>query len=58
MTALMLPGTLVVGFFGMNTSGMPFETPAWGTVAALGIGIALTVAFYRIMVRAGATLRF
>lgn len=58
MTALMLPGTLVVGFFGMNTSGMPFETPPWGTLAALGIGIVLTMVFYRIMARAGATLRF
>lgn len=58
MTALMLPGTLVVGFFGMNTSGMPFEGPPWGTLAALGVGIILTVAFYRIMARAGATLRF
>lgn len=58
MTALMLPGTLVVGFFGMNTSGMPFESPPWGTLAALGVGIILTFAFYRIMARAGATLRF
>lgn len=58
MTALMLPGTLVVGFFGMNTSGMPFEGPPWGTLAALCVGIILTVVFYRIMVRAGATLRF
>lgn len=58
MTALMLPGTLVVGFFGMNTSGMPFEGPPWGTLAALGLGIILTIVFYRIMARAGATLRF
>lgn len=58
MTALMLPGTLVVGFFGMNTSGMPFEGPPWGTLAALGVGIILTIVFYRIMARAGATLRF
>lgn len=58
MTALMLPGTLVVGFFGMNTSGMPFEEPHWGTLAALGVGIVSTVVFYRIMARAGVTLRF
>lgn len=58
MTALMLPGTLVVGFFGMNTTGMPFEGPPWGTLAATGTGIGLTVIFYRIMARAGATLRF
>lgn len=58
MTALMLPGTLVVGFFGMNTAGMPFEVPPWGTLAALGVGIILTWIFYRIMVRAGASLRF
>lgn len=58
MTALMLPGTLVVGFFGMNTSGMPFEAPPWGTLAALGVGVILTFVFYRIMARAGATLRF
>ena len=31
MTALLLPPTLVTGFFGMNTAGMPFEHDVTGT---------------------------
>lgn len=35
MTALLLPPTLVTGFFGMNTAGMPFEHDGTGTVWAI-----------------------
>ncbi|MFO1107386.1 MAG: CorA family divalent cation transporter [Amaricoccus sp.] len=58
MTALLMPGTLVAGVFGMNTGGLPFENPHWGTVAALVLAIVSTVAFYRILIRAGASLKF
>ncbi|QCE34861.1 magnesium transporter [Acetobacteraceae bacterium] len=33
-TTLMVPATLVTGFFGMNTSGMPFSGGNWGTLEA------------------------
>lgn len=33
-TTLMVPATLVTGFFGMNTSGMPFADGKWGTLEA------------------------
>lgn len=58
MTALMLPGTLVAGVFGMNTGGLPFEHPPWGTLGALITGVIATVIFYRLMARAGVTLKF
>lgn len=32
LSALLLPATLVTGFFGMNTAGMPFQHSPWGTV--------------------------
>lgn len=58
MTALLMPGTLVAGVFGMNTGGLPFENPHWGTVAALLLAVGSTVVFYRILIRAGASLKF
>jgi len=57
MTALMLPGTLVVGFFGMNTGGLPFEHSAAGTAGAALLWAVCTFVFWRILVRTGA-LRF
>ena len=36
MNALLLPATLVTGFFGMNTGGLPFAH-GWGGTAAAGI---------------------
>lgn len=42
MTALLLPPTLVTGFFGMNTAGMPFEHDGSGTIwaiAAIGASV-------------------
>nr|WP_246329534.1 transporter [Chthonobacter rhizosphaerae] len=37
MTALLLPPTLVVGFFGMNTSDMPFTLAVGGTWYAFSV---------------------
>jgi zinc transporter len=34
LTALLMPATLVTGFFGMNTDGMPFTHGAYGTLVA------------------------
>lgn len=34
LTALMMPATLVTGFFGMNTSGLPFAQGQHGTLMA------------------------
>ena len=58
MTALLLPGSLIAGIFGMNTGGMPFEHSLWGSVGAIVVGACATFVFYRILVRAGASLRF
>lgn len=58
MSALLMPGTLVVGVFGMNTGGLPFSEGEWGTWAALLLGVVSTVLFYRALVRAGASLKF
>lgn len=37
MTALLLPPTLVTGFFGMNTSNLPFSSGGGGTEYAIGL---------------------
>lgn len=58
MTALLMPGTLVVGIFGMNTGGLPFNTGGWGTSGALLVAGIATGLFYRVLVRAGASLKF
>lgn len=42
VTALLMPATLVTGFFGMNTGGMPFEKGAGGTFLALLVAISLS----------------
>ncbi len=34
LTALMMPATLVTGFFGMNTGGLPFAQGEYGTLLA------------------------
>ncbi len=43
LTAALLPATLVTGFFGMNTGGLPFAHTGLGTVLAgvLAIGSSL-----------------
>jgi len=40
MTAFLLPPTLVTGFFGMNTSGLPFTGGSNGTGYAIGLILA------------------
>ncbi|MDL2407487.1 transporter [Rhizobium calliandrae] len=40
MTAFLLPPTLVTGFFGMNTSNLPFSGGSGGTGYAIGLIIA------------------
>lgn len=52
MTALMMPATLVTGFFGMNTGGLPFAQGEYGTVLASLVALlsgALTYWLLRIM---------
>jgi Mg2+ and Co2+ transporter CorA len=39
MTALMMPATLVTGFFGMNTGGLPFAQGEHGTLLATIVAI-------------------
>lgn len=58
ITALLLPGTLVVGIFGMNTAGLPFTDSPAGFWLAMLIGVAATALFYWLMSRAGAKMRF
>lgn len=58
MSALLLPGTLVVGIFGMNTSGLPFTHGESGFWWAMGLGIGATGTFYWLLRRAGISLRF
>ena len=43
ISALLLPATLVTGFFGMNTEGLPFARGAAGTVMATLLAIAASV---------------
>ena len=40
MSALLLPATLVTGFFGMNTGGLPFAGSIGGTLFAAALAIA------------------
>jgi len=58
MSALLLPGTLVVGIFGMNTAGLPFTHGDAGFFWAMFVGIAATVLFYWLLRRAGVSMRF
>lgn len=57
ITALLLPGSMVAGIFGMNTKDLPFTDTAGGFWLAMLIGIAATVVFYWILRRIGAGLR-
>jgi zinc transporter len=52
LTAIMMPATLVTGFFGMNTGGLPFAQGAYGTVLATLVALlagALTWWLLRVM---------
>jgi magnesium transporter len=43
LSAILLPLTLVTGFYGMNTGGLPFAHHWWGSVVVLGIMAAIGV---------------
>lgn len=58
MSALLLPGTLVVGVFGMNTAGLPLSQGDSGFGWAMALGIGATGLFYWLLRRAGISLRF
>src|SRR5262249_15018215 len=46
LTAVLLPPTLVTGFFGMNTKDMPFQTTEGGTWMAATAALAAALACY------------
>jgi zinc transporter len=46
LTALFMPATLVTGFFGMNTGGLPFEGTAEGSLLATILAIAASGLVY------------
>lgn len=52
MTALLLPPTLVTGFFGMNTSHLPFSEGSSGTGYAIALIIASMVLAWWLLKRA------
>lgn len=49
MTALLMPATLVTGFFGMNTGGLPFAQGESGTLMATGVAIFSGVASWLLL---------
>jgi len=57
VSALLLPGTLIAGIFGMNTAGLPFTTQSSGFGWALATGLAATGVFYWFLRQAGICLR-
>jgi zinc transporter len=57
LTALLLPGSLVAGIFGMNTHDLPFLETEGGFWFAIIIAVAATALFYWILKRVGAGLR-
>lgn len=52
MTAFLLPPSLVTGFFGMNTSSLPFSGASGGTAYALSFILASILAAWLILRRA------
>lgn len=54
LTALLLPSTLVTGFFGMTTKDLPLQTADGGTWAALIIVVVAHAATYLWLKRRGA----
>ncbi len=51
MSALLLPATLVTGFFGMNTGGLPFADTIGGTLVAGVLAIAASGATWLLLRR-------
>ncbi len=57
ISALLLPGTLVAGILGMNTSDTPLTETPGGFIVAILAGVAATGLFYWLLKRAGVRLR-
>ncbi len=57
MTALLLPGSLIAGLFGMNVHDLPLSQTDGGFWIAFLIGAIATAAFYLVLRRTGAGLR-
>ncbi|MFM9975102.1 MAG: CorA family divalent cation transporter, partial [Beijerinckiaceae bacterium] len=57
LTALLLPPTLVVGIFGMNTKNLPLTQDEWGSWIALGICVASSYGAYWILRKTGVLQR-
>lgn len=53
LSALLLPATLVTGFFGMNTTALPFAHDRDGTLLAGMVAIASSLAVYLLLRRLG-----
>jgi zinc transporter len=53
LTALLMPPTLVTGFFGMNVKGLPFADLENGTLWAAGAMLLASLAAYLVMKRIG-----
>ncbi|MES1984947.1 MAG: CorA family divalent cation transporter [Pseudomonadota bacterium] len=49
LSALLLPATLVTGFFGMNTGGLPFAHSGYGTALAALLGVASSGGVYAML---------
>lgn len=49
LSALLLPATLVTGFFGMNTGGLPLAQGAAGTALAAILAIAASLGVYALL---------
>ena len=53
LSALMLPATLVTGYFGMNTGGLPWQQHPVGTTFATAVAIGASAAVYLALRLAG-----
>jgi len=53
LSALLLPATLVTGFFGMNTGGLPFAHSGGGTFLALALAVVASLGVYALLRRLG-----
>jgi zinc transporter len=53
MTALLLPPSLVTGFFGMNTTALPFAEGLHGTAYAFGFIIISVMLSWLVLRRTG-----
>jgi Mg2+ and Co2+ transporter CorA len=49
LTALMMPATLVTGFFGMNTGGLPFARGEHGTILATAVALFSAIASWLLL---------